>query len=57
MAATYFILTSISTVGFGDIHPTNNYEKIFCIVISIFGVLLFTFISGALSSVLTNYDN
>jgi len=53
----YFIITTVATVGYGDISPQNNAEMIYCIMLMLFGVLLFTFVSGALSSILSNYDS
>jgi hypothetical protein len=52
----YFTVTTVATVGYGDITPVNSYEKCYVIGLMIVGVLLFTFVSGALSSILTNYD-
>lgn len=53
----YFTVTTVATVGYGDICPANNYERIYCIALMLFGVTIFTFVSGALSSILSNYDN
>jgi len=52
----YFIVTTISTVGYGDLSASTTLERMFCIVIMLAGVTTFTFISGALSSILSNYD-
>ena len=52
----YFIVTTTSTVGYGDLSASTTLERIYCIVIMIAGVTAFTFISGALSSILANYD-
>lgn len=41
---TYFAFTSLSTVGFGDYHPTNSIERLFCAFILLFGVTLFSYI-------------
>lgn len=56
VTSLYFVITTVATVGYGDISPTNWVEQIYCIFLMIFGVLLFTFVSGALSSILSNYD-
>ena len=53
----YFIVTTISTVGYGDLSASTTLERVFCIIIMLAGVTTFTFISGALSSILSNYDN
>lgn len=52
----YFIVTTTSTVGYGDLSASTTLERIYCIVIMLAGVTAFTFISGALSSILSNHD-
>ena len=52
----YFIVTTISTVGYGDIGPTNLTEKCFCIANMIVGVIAFSFATGSLASILSNKD-
>jgi len=52
----YFIVTTISTVGFGDISGTTMVERIVVIFLMLFGVTFFTFMSGALASIISNYD-
>ena len=42
--AMYYSFTSLSTVGFGDFHPQDNSERIFCIFILLFGVAIFSVI-------------
>jgi hypothetical protein len=54
--AVYFVLTTVSTVGFGDIIPGTLFERIYCISLMLIGVSAFTFVSGALSSIISNYD-
>ena len=55
--AIYFVVTTISTVGYGDMSASTPLERGYCIVLMLTGVSIFTFISGALSSILSNYDN
>lgn len=42
----YYAFTSLSTVGFGDYHPKSNAERIFCTIILLFGVMIFSYIMG-----------
>ena len=56
ITACYFIMTTISTVGYGDISASTRLERFFMIILMLIGVSSFTFISGALSSILSNYD-
>ena len=41
LTSMYWTMTTISTVGYGDISATNNIERIFCIVTMLAGVILF----------------
>lgn len=50
LTAFYFIITTFSTVGYGDMSASNPIEKIFCIIIMIIGVTAF----AAGTSELTN---
>jgi hypothetical protein len=42
----YFTFTSLSTVGFGDLNPRSNSERILTAVILLFGVAIFSYILG-----------
>lgn len=57
LKSLYFTVTTVATVGYGDITPHNIYERMYCIAMMCLGVSIFTFVSGALSSILSNYDN
>mmetsp|Transcript_35764 Transcript_35764/g.54774 ORF Transcript_35764/g.54774 Transcript_35764/m.54774 type:complete len:151 (-) Transcript_35764:969-1421(-) len=41
---TYFIFTSLSTVGLGDFHPVSNAERLAGAFILLFGVMVTSFI-------------
>ena len=53
----YFSVTTIVTVGYGDITAISAGEKIMCVFLMIIGVVAFSFATGALSSIITNYDS
>jgi hypothetical protein len=57
LTSFYFTVTTITTVGYGDISGHTKAEKIFCILIMVIGVIAFSFASGSLASVIQNYDN
>jgi hypothetical protein len=57
MISLYFVATTVTTVGYGDIVPVNGVERIFCHFIMLVGVLAFSFASGSLGSLITNYEN
>lgn len=45
---TYFSMTSLSTVGFGDYYPVSDMERLFCAFVLLFGVALFSLFMGQL---------
>lgn len=49
---TYFAVTSLSTVGFGDYHPRGNTERIVTALILLFGVAIFSYIMGIFIGIL-----
>jgi len=53
----YFVITTIATVGYGDISPWTTPERIIGVIIVILGVTSFTFATGSLSSLMTNLDS
>lgn len=55
--AFYWTVTTITTVGYGDINGTNNSERIVCCLVMLIGVTSFSYANGALASVLTATDN
>ena len=57
IASFYFTVTTIVTVGFGDIHAYNSAEQAICILLMLIGVISFSFLTGALSSIISNYDS
>ena len=57
LTSYYFIVTTITTVGYGDISGGTPGEQIFCIIIMVVGVISFSFASGSLASIMQNYDS
>ena len=46
----YFSVVTLTTVGYGDILPTNNFELFWAMIIIIFGVAYFSYILSNLAS-------
>jgi len=46
IAITYFSFTSLSTVGFGDMHPRNDMERFLTAFVLLFGVAIFSIVMG-----------
>jgi hypothetical protein len=55
--ALYFVMQTITTVGYGDVNPTNTKERIFVIFMMLVGVVSFSFIAGGLTSIITVLDD
>ncbi|OMJ74887.1 hypothetical protein SteCoe_26094 [Stentor coeruleus] len=56
LRSSYFMLTTIATIGYGDFLPRNVYEMACISMIMLFGVTLFAFISGNVNSAVTFYS-
>jgi CRP-like cAMP-binding protein len=52
----YFNLTTVFTVGYGDIHSVSIYERVFNIIIMIVGILFYSFAITSLSSIVVKID-
>lgn len=53
LASLYFVITTLSTVGFGDIKPVNDSERILCILIMVVGVFFYSYTIGSITAIMT----
>eukprot|EP00063_Salmo_salar_P091242 XP_014066077.1 PREDICTED: potassium voltage-gated channel subfamily H member 5-like [Salmo salar] len=51
IASLYFTMTSLTTIGFGNIAPTTDREKIFSVAMMIVGSLLYAAIFGNVTTI------
>lgn len=56
LTSFYFIITTFSTVGYGDISANNTSEKIFCIIVMVVGVTAFAAGTSTLTNLLQTFD-
>jgi len=54
---TYYAFTSLSTVGFGDIHPRNSPERVVVAMILLFGVAIFSYVMGNFIEILETFKS
>lgn len=54
IASIYWAITTMTTVGFGDIVPVNDLEKAYCILVLIGGTTLFAYVVGTVIEVASN---
>lgn len=52
----YFVIQTIATVGYGDVNPATSTERIISILLMLFGVIGFAFVSGTVSSIMLSLD-
>lgn len=57
ICAIYFTVTTIVTVGYGDISPKNTPERCFVIILMLIGVMSFSFTTGAIASIIASIDS
>jgi len=57
IAMTYYAFTSLSTVGFGDMYPKNDYERLLVAFILLFGVLIFSYVMGNFIEILDTFKS
>ena len=50
VASTYYQLTTLSTVGFGDLYPMQDHERVVIAFNFLFGVAIFSYFMGELST-------
>ena len=51
----YYAFTTLSTVGFGDFHPKNNTERALTSMILLFGVIVFSYLTGNFLELVNGY--
>lgn len=52
IASLYYIIITMTTVGYGDIHPTNQLERFYGIVTMLTGVVVFGALVGRVTSLI-----
>lgn len=54
--AIYWVITTMTTVGYGDITPKNNFQIVYAVLIMILGVGTYGYVIANLSSYFGNID-
>lgn len=52
----YWSVTTLTTIGYGDITPGTNSERIFTMIWMLTGVVFYSFTIGSLTSTISNID-
>jgi hypothetical protein len=56
ISSMYFIVTTVLTVGYGDITAVSLAEKCFCMLMMLIGVFSFSYATGTLSAIIQSVD-
>eukprot|EP00742_Colponemidia_sp_Colp-10_P004866 GILJ01005198.1.p1 GENE.GILJ01005198.1~~GILJ01005198.1.p1 ORF type:complete len:869 (+),score=110.14 GILJ01005198.1:173-2779(+) len=57
VVSVYWAITTLATVGYGDIHPYNSRERIFAMTCMIIGAVVFAYIVGNVSQLVQFEDD
>jgi len=56
LAGIYWAMTTLSTVGYGDITPKTDEERIYAMVAMVIGGSLYGYVIGSVTSIVTGMD-
>jgi len=57
ISSFYFIVQTMTTVGYGDFTGGSLNEKVFCIALMVGGVFIFSTFTGSIAAILAQMDN
>jgi CRP-like cAMP-binding protein len=57
IVAMYWVMTTVATVGYGDIHPVNTEERVFNCFTMLAGVCIYSYMIGALTNLISSLDS
>ena len=50
------MVTTMTTVGYGDMTVGTDNERAFCVVLMVTGVVIFGFVTGTITSAITMFE-
>lgn len=56
VAAAYWTVTTLATVGYGDVVPVNTVERIFASCVILIGMVFYSYTIGMVTGLLGDYD-
>jgi Cyclic nucleotide-binding domain/Ion channel len=54
--ALYWCVTTLTTVGYGDVTPTTDAQKVYTMVVMVLGVGVYGYVIGNMANLLANLD-
>lgn len=55
-AAFYFAIVTLTSVGYGDVHPQNGAERVYLIIVIMVGALLYGYFIGNMTQLTVKHD-
>ena len=52
----YYVITTFSTVGYGDITPKASKEIAYVMFVQLIGVMIFAYITGSVTTLIMNFQ-
>lgn len=56
LASVYWAVATLSTLGYGDVVPESNAERLYSIVCTFVGGAVYAYLLGSVCSIITNLD-
>ena len=56
ICSMYWTVTTLTTVGYGDITPDNDFERGICICVMLGGVFFYSYTVGTITSIMSDSD-
>jgi potassium voltage-gated channel Eag-related subfamily H protein 8 len=56
IVSCYFAITTLSTVGYGDIYPISSTERVTMVVVMLSGVAFFSYIMSNFIEIIAEYN-
>jgi hyperpolarization activated cyclic nucleotide-gated potassium channel 1 len=56
LASLYWVVTTLATVGYGDITASNSTERAMCIFVMLLGVFFYSYTVGTISTIMSELD-
>ena len=56
ISACYWAITTLATVGYGDILPANSLDRMYCSLVMLLGVVFYSYTIGTVTGLLGDFD-
>lgn len=57
MTSFYFVVTTMTTVGYGDMSAGTTVEQFYIVILMLCGVFVFSLVTASLASIVASMDS